>query len=175
MPKIIEELRSKLLREARVLLLQEGDVTIRAVASRCHVAVGTVYNYFHSKDELMAYVMLADWQHALHTMQARISAAPTALAALQVIFDELIAFETLYRDAWAAYAKGNDARSAVIERHGMVVGQLVNIIEPVLTAHGALWTDYLPTFLAETLLAATNRRQEDFSVLSPIFARLIQP
>ncbi len=173
MPKIIEALRESLLREARIMLLEEGDVTIRAVANRCHVAVGTVYNYFHSKDELMAYVMLADWQQALYDMRSGAEQSADAISALQCVYDALSHFEGLYRDAWAHYAKGNDAHSSISQRHDMLVEQLIGVVAPALEAHGALWDPYLPTFLCETLLTAVSHGPEHFALLTPILTRLI--
>ena len=51
MPKIIENIREKLLEEARRQVMDQGysTMTIRSVASVCGVGVGTVYNYFESK------------------------------------------------------------------------------------------------------------------------------
>ena len=50
MPKIIENLRSQRLSEAKKQISERGykNTTIRSVASGCGVAVGTVYNYFKS-------------------------------------------------------------------------------------------------------------------------------
>ena len=52
MPKIIENLREKLVREAQYQVEERGysALTIRSVANACGVGVGTVYNYFASKD-----------------------------------------------------------------------------------------------------------------------------
>ena len=52
MPKIIENIREKLLEEAKRQVMEQGysAMTIRSVASACGVGVGTVYNYFSSKD-----------------------------------------------------------------------------------------------------------------------------
>ena len=52
MPKIIENLLENLLAETRRELLDSGyeSINIRTIAKNCHTAVGTVYNYFPSKD-----------------------------------------------------------------------------------------------------------------------------
>ena len=50
MPKIIENLKARLIAEAKRQIEEAGygAVTIRSVASSCGVGVGTVYNYFPS-------------------------------------------------------------------------------------------------------------------------------
>lgn len=60
MPKKIAELREKMIAYARQALLQEGTsaLTVRSTASACGVAVGTVYNYFPSKESLIEAVIL---------------------------------------------------------------------------------------------------------------------
>ena len=52
MPKIIENLPERLAEEARRQIEESGfsAMTIRSVAAGCGVGVGTVYNYFPSKE-----------------------------------------------------------------------------------------------------------------------------
>ena len=71
MPKIIENIRQNLLEEARRQVLQEGysALTVRSVAAACGISVGTVYNYFPSKDMLIASFMLEDWQLCLDKIE----------------------------------------------------------------------------------------------------------
>lgn len=176
MPKIIDALRKTLIREARAMLRTDGGsaLTIRHVASACHVAVGTVYNYFASKDELMAVVMLEDWQQTLSRMQQEAAQAPDVLAGLRSVYDGLVAFEQLYRDAWRNYAASNDAFTQIGRRHDLLISQLAGIITALLERHGALWQAYLPVFLAETLLSAAGRDAGSFEKITPILNRLIQ-
>lgn len=60
MPKIIENLKDRLLQEAQRQMDQcgYGALTIRGIAKGCGVGVGTVYNYFPSKDALLATYLL---------------------------------------------------------------------------------------------------------------------
>ena len=62
MPKLIPDLRKSFIDAARnrIMSAEDHDITIRQVASDCGTAVGTVYNYFPSKEYLMAAVMLDD-------------------------------------------------------------------------------------------------------------------
>ncbi len=175
MPKIIDDLQSALIREARAMLLEDGGkgLTIRHVAGRCHVAVGTVYNYFRSKDELTAYVMLEDWQKALCAMRAAAENAPEVMSGLRGVHGALRDFIGLYQPAWQTYAASNDASASIRKRHGMLIAQLTEVIAPLLARHGVSWNDYLPAFLSETLLTAASRGEESFELVCPILERLI--
>ena len=72
MPKIIKNLERILLEEARNQIEASGysAVTIRSVAAACGVGVGTVYNYYASKDELLAAYMLEDWNACITAINA---------------------------------------------------------------------------------------------------------
>ena len=63
MPKRIENLQENILRQAKPLMLESGyeALAMRDVAARCGIAVGTLYNYFPSKEALAGGVMLEDW------------------------------------------------------------------------------------------------------------------
>ena len=56
MPKIIPELRDKLLLAARKRLVQDEshDFSTRQLAADCGIAAGTVFNYFPTKESLLA-------------------------------------------------------------------------------------------------------------------------
>ncbi|MBQ3897679.1 MAG: helix-turn-helix transcriptional regulator, partial [Clostridia bacterium] len=65
MPKIIANLEDTIIEQANIQLFEKGysDMTMRSVAEACGIAVGTVYNYYKSKDMMVAKIMLRDWNH----------------------------------------------------------------------------------------------------------------
>ena len=71
MPKIIDNVREELLKEAKRQVNEEGyaQTTIRSVAKGCGIAIGTVYNYFPSKDMLIATFMMEDWSIAFSSIK----------------------------------------------------------------------------------------------------------
>ena len=71
MPKIIENLREQLLSEAKKQVKERGyaATTVRSVAGACGVGVGTVYNYFKSKEMLIATFVYDDWRNHLAEME----------------------------------------------------------------------------------------------------------
>ena len=63
MPRIIENVKERAIIEARKVLEKEGyqALTVRGIADALAIGLGTVYNYFPSKDHLVACVILEDW------------------------------------------------------------------------------------------------------------------
>lgn len=92
MPKVIENVREQLLKEARNQVAKNGyrKTTVRSVAGACNIAVGTVYNYFKSKDMLIASFMADDWIQCIDNIKSRPS--PDAETALHNIYDGLLSF-----------------------------------------------------------------------------------
>lgn len=108
MPKIIENLESKLITEACRQIEEVGysAVTIRSIAKACNVGVGTVYNYFPSKDDLLARYLFADWGECITAIKAVSTYSDTHLPVLHCIYDQMSAYiqrhHTIFRDASAA-------------------------------------------------------------------------
>lgn len=176
MPKLIENLRENLLGYARGVVLEQGydALTVRGVAAACDVAVGTVYNYFPSKDILVASVMLEDWQRALEAMRARAARTQSALDGLRGISDAIAAFARIYRGAWAQYSARSNAAPVVGKWHHQLISQLCAIIQPLLERFGCLFHPSLTAFLAETLLSASIDPESRFDDLAPILTKLLQ-
>lgn len=172
MPKIIAQLREDILTNARQLLFSSGydAFTMRSVAAACHVAVGTVYNYFPSKVMLVAEVILEDWKAALLRMDHP-GEGEAPLEGLGRIFEELMVFYDKYDALWKEYAAHNTAPLGVY--HPQLVEQLGEKISAVLAPCAPLCSPALPGFLAETLLDAAAGGRGRFGELLPILKRLL--
>ena len=108
MPKIIENLKDRLIAEAKKQIEESGysAVTIRSVAKACGVGVGTVYNYFPSKEALIATHLLEDWKVCMEIIQQTAEQAEEPRPVLQCIYTQLVGFShrhhAIFRDAAAA-------------------------------------------------------------------------
>ncbi|MCY6957154.1 TetR/AcrR family transcriptional regulator [Clostridium brassicae] len=67
MPKIIENAREKLIQEGRKILINSSykDLNIRELVKNCGIGIGTFYNYFGNKDELVMDIFKEDWKKIL--------------------------------------------------------------------------------------------------------------
>ena len=108
MPKIIENLEARLIEEAKRQIEEAGygAMTIRSVAAGCGVGVGTVYNYFSSKEELIAKHLLEDWLKCVTAIQAVSTYSDSPRPVTLCIYDQLLSFTrshgAIFRDKAAA-------------------------------------------------------------------------
>lgn len=176
MPKQIQDLKENILRCAKKCLLRGGldALTIRAVASECGVAVGTVYNYYPSKDMLAASVMLEDWLEALGRMESRCTASADPVDGMREIYDAIRDFAGIYSGTWHTYSVRNGYSRENLERHGQLIGQISGILRSHVLREENVFCDFLPDFLAETILSAASAEKADFEKLVPILQKLLQ-
>ncbi len=171
MPKIIENVREQLIAEVRRQIETVGysKTTVRSVASALNLGLGTVYNYFPSKDMLVASAVSEDW--LLSTEEFRKASTAPAKETLERIYSMLSSFvrehESLFSDPGAA----KKFASVFTERHSQLRGQIASFILPVLGERGD--REFLSLFMAESMLSWV---MEDvpFEKLYDVIGKLLQ-
>ena len=165
MPKIIENVRNQLLEEAKRQVAERGykNTTVRSVAGACGVAVGTVYNYFRSKDILIASFILKDWEDFVESVASQ--PKENRKLYLNFIYTSLNNFSYKYNALFADKDAKQTFSLAFTERHGQLRSQLAALILPV--CHGN--DDFLAEYVAEALLTWTmaGRSFESIYTLLP--------
>ena len=173
MPKIIENLRERLLEEAKHQVMEQGysAMTIRSVASACGVGVGTVYNYFASKDMLVASFMLEDWLICKQTIDAACEENNTPELALRCIYDGLNSFiakyETLFKDESAGAAFASSSK----QRHKLLCSQIAKPLLPLCQKQTKVKAEFLAEFIAESMLTWTHS-ESSFDDISSVLLQL---
>ena len=63
MPKIIENIKEQILEEGKHVLVNKNykELNIRDIAKSCNIGIGTFYNYFKNKEELVNEIFMGDW------------------------------------------------------------------------------------------------------------------
>ncbi|MFI6043655.1 TetR/AcrR family transcriptional regulator [Nocardia sp. NPDC051321] len=93
--------RELILRAARDLVREPGELKLNAVAKACGIGQGTLYRHFPTREDLLAEVYR-------HEVEELVAAAPRLLAthrpldALAAWFDRVAAYARVKRDVFAA-------------------------------------------------------------------------
>ena len=149
MPKLLDNIKEKAIEEARREMLSDGyrAMTIRRVAKELGIAVGTLYNYFSSKEYLAACVMLEDWQAQIHAFEAEPD-TDDASEVIRRLFETVTDFTSRYRRSWVQYEENDRSESMRDQYHKVLVRQL----ESYISAAAPGREEWLATFLAEMVL-----------------------
>lgn len=151
MPKIIENLESRLLEEARRQIEESGygALTIRSVARSCGVGVGTVYNYFPSKDALVAAYMLQDWKDCVCAVERFSRDSDSAEPVVHCIYEQLQQFALRHRKLFQDAAAAVGFSGSFGQYHSLLRQQLAAPLEKFCRE------TFAAEFIAEALLTWT--------------------
>ena len=168
MPKIIENLRARLMEEAKKQLVELGyaSMTMRSIAKGCGVGIGTVYNYFPSKDALLAAYLLEDWNGCIAAVREIGAAEASVVPVLQCIHAQLLGFirrhYRIVQDTRGATA----ASASSVQFHKLLRSQLAESLRKYCS------DDFLAEFLSEAMLIWTVEGKE-FEEIYGILRKLL--
>jgi AcrR family transcriptional regulator len=156
MPKIIENLETRLIQEAQRQIAESGygATTIRSVAKGCGVGVGTVYNYFSSKEALVATFMLSDWKQCMAVAEAVSKYAESPKAIARCLYDQLHQFVQRHQAILRDEAAAPGFTGSFSQYHGMLRSQIASPLRKFCQ------TDFQADFIAEALLTWTSAGKE---------------
>ena len=151
MPKIIVNLEKRLLEEARRQIEEAGysATTVRSVAKSCGVGVGTVYNYYASKDELLAAYLLGDWKECVLVIDSVSAYSDTPEPVCRCIHDQLNRYVNQHRTLFQDTAAAASFSASFSRYHKLLRSQLAKPLEKFCR------DAFAAEFIAEALLTWT--------------------
>ena len=167
MPKIIENLPQRLLEEARRQVEESGfsAMTMRTVARGCGVGVGTVYNYYPSKEALVASFMLDDWKICVASIEATAAASDALEPVLHTIHEKLRFFMAQYDPIFRDESASSGYTGSTSKYHAVLRAQLAAPIRKFCR------DDFTAEFIAEAMLCWTVAGK-DFDELKAVLLRI---
>ena len=173
MPKIIENARGMLMDEAKRQIAEQGyeSVTIRSIAKGCALGLGTFYNYFKSKDMLVASFLLEDWQNRIVQVNEKSRGEADPMVVVKYIYDELKDFTESHHSIFVSPTAIKSFNNTVSGYHKVLRTQIAEPIRAACIAGGYENCDFLSQFVAEATLTWTVGKKS-FDELSPILIKL---
>lgn len=102
MSRIIDNPKQLILSQAKEILYQQGyqKLSMRALSKACGIALGTIYNYYPTKKELVVEMMTDYWQNYLDSVREIVNSNTELYLKLKNVFNELEVFIQNFRQYW---------------------------------------------------------------------------
>ena len=173
MPKIIENIRARLLEETRRQIEENGykETTVRSVAAALSIGLGTLYNYFESKDMLVASFMLEDWNKAMVEMRERLGLSISSHEKLKFIFEGLRDFSESHKKLFTDESAQKVFAHTMHERHPLLISQISAMVLPIVSGSDIEDKKLLSDFISESILTWSASGRE-YAELEPVFTKL---
>lgn len=135
--RVIENPKQLILSHAKEILYNQGyqKLSMRALSKACGIALGTIYNYYPTKKDLVFEMMTEYWQCYLDAVAEIIAADADIYTKLNRVFNELEIFISNFRQYWLtpelygdqAYIDGG------LQQDHRFIDQLIDLIAAELT------------------------------------------
>lgn len=97
MPKYLGNIKEEIIKTTRVMIEEKGydKLNIREIAANCNIGIGTFYNYFKSKSEILSEIMRNDWKKILDNIDDNLESQGDIINKLMFIYSEINKFMNL--------------------------------------------------------------------------------
>ena len=133
MPKVIENLRETIILEAKKILLTQGfkDLNIREMAKSCNIGTGTFYNYFSTKEDLVAEIFREDWKKVSNLVDELKLTEEPCKEKIRKIYISIGMFVNSYIPIFyeMAMLSGNDYRCREANRYDVLYTKISELLD----------------------------------------------
>lgn len=142
MSRIIDNPTELILNKAKELMTRDGlnSLNMRSLSKACDIALGTIYNYYPTKKDLIVQMMVEYWEEYFRKLEAIESKDNTLYDKLREIFLELKEFIGRFREVWLKpelYAKPDYIKDGM-KKENIYMEKLVKSIENILIKEQAV-------------------------------------
>lgn len=178
--------REELLRASYEIILVEGSgkLNIRSLAKKCNISIGSVYNYFPSKSELLLAVSEEFWRKIFYPSMHKLQKCDHFLEVFKNIYNELCKHLPVFRSMILTQYK--DMNSSVIDQGrkierdylSHIKAELLKILSKDPSVSDNIWSiDFTPSqfidFLFQIMFVQLTQGITDCTYLLEIIRRIL--
>jgi AcrR family transcriptional regulator len=163
MPKIIENAKEKILEVTKEELKNHSydDLSIREIAKKSGLGVGTIYNYYPNKVSLVAALMLSEWTSSISLFNEKLEGISSLSNGLEEIHSLISSF-WLSNRVFLQSAEVKEYSSFQKKGHMMIISQIKEMIISVYRRVGKRIEELELTLLSHLLL--DSALDQDFGI-----------
>ena len=159
MPKIIEDAEKRILEVAKEELYQDSpsSFSMRVIAKKAGIAVGTIYHYYPDKMNLIAAILLSDWDKRYQEVEDKLLHA----SSLEEVIQEIVSLiRSFYLDHNPIFQKYRDQTfgNYYFKLHPMFLGQIASLWEKGRDALHIVMIEESDKIIPEMILAASRNK-----------------
>jgi AcrR family transcriptional regulator len=176
MPKIIENLREKIIQEAKDQIAINGyeSVTIRNIAKGCDIGLGTFYNYFKSKDMLISTFLFEDWKTRINKITDNTQNEKDPMVVVHALYDEVSDFIKAHNGIFSSPSAIKTFSTTAPKYHKFVRNQVAAPIYHSCVLAEIENAEFLSLFVAESVVTWTvagKSYDEIAAIVSKLFVK----
>lgn len=173
MSKRIENVRELILVKSEELLFEAGykGFNMREIAKRCGIAVGTIFNYYESREILIATIMAKDWRAYISEMSQKSNEAVDVQEGISAIYNGINSYSRKYETIWYGYP-GNII-GYLGTYHARLRQKIADIIINLLSRFNIRLDDSVVSIYAEAVLASSVNKDLDLEDLLKFTTQLL--
>ncbi len=173
MPKIIENAKDIIMEAAREELEKNpSSFSMRKIALKTKIAVGTIYHYFPDKLSLVAMILLEEWNIVYMEKKNEIQKVTSLDELIEMIFNLVNDYKDKYRRIYTIY-DGKEGTHDYLNFHSKLVMQLVSLLEDGFTRLGISKEDEVDRMIVEMIMVKIRDDSFDMKTLKKMIARII--
>lgn len=188
MSRIIENPKELILSTATTLAHEEGiaSINMRAVAKKCDIALGTIYNYFPTKMDLVIAIIENFWNECFKEFHHAYDPTLDFFKQLEVLYFYMLNYLEQFRETWLKdlstlpdlHKKQGKAREIAYMDHFIIV------FEELLETHhvyfdqdsyNALGKKRLLHFIFSNFITMLKNNERDYEYFDLILKRILLP
>lgn len=136
--RIIENPRELILSKSKEILYNDGysALNMRNVAKACQIALGTIYNYFPTKKDLVMEMMVDYWKKYFVVLDSIKNSDDDLYYKLEKIFNELSNFIKNFKEVWLKpeLCDTPEFIQSGLEKQYLYMSELIRIVEDILSS-----------------------------------------
>lgn len=180
----IQNLKEHILDSAKILAEKQGisNINMRMVANESGIALGTIYNYFPTKGDIIAAVVADFWKAAFASINLTALRQVDFVTALELIYFELLNYLHTFKENWLeqlTLLKGTDKtislakeKEYLLKIHSIILVSLEQN-QAVIASYSAEERIRLSKFIFETMITMLKKDEQDFSLFKKILNKIL--
>lgn len=175
MPKIIKDCHDKILESAKEELQNEekSGFSMRRVAKKAGVAVGTIYHYYPDKINLIASILLSSWMEQYQKAIDKVSFCSSLEGVLKLISDLIDGFKKENQNTFLIH-KNEGFSEYYTKLHTSFCKQIEELLKKGLQALGYSSTEEEAEMISEMILIQSRSKGISFNTLVSMISIILK-